>query len=794
MNDDESFFDEDNFSIKETLSIYLNRWKWYAIVTFLTFLGGYFYAKYAIPEYKASSKMLFRSNNPNTGGRANEIDMFEDLGIFDQGSNIDDEIEILKSRRIIQKVVRKLQLQNNYRSVGVITGMTKRTIYDNLPIKFIPDTLFRDDEVIGTTYLIEILNEDEFSLLENNGSQRSKTVYEFGEKITLSSNIFSIHKTAFFTDRFVNSKFEVDYLNIENAVNYYKNNLSFEKGEKGSNVVSIIFQDKSLERAEAFLNELMNQYNNDATQDNRLVAANTVDFINERMQHISMELGDVEEGVEKFKSERKLVDIAAESSIYLENESKINIEILEISTQLKLSEFVLDYILEDTLKLDLIPSNLGLTDQSIGRMIDSHNKLVLERQKTLQFSGHKNPVVRNLEGQISELKKSLIKSLKKSVEVNNIQLQSLRERESQIMNKISKVPEYERIYRGIMRQQQIKESLYIYLLQKREEAAISYAVSVNNAKIIDDAYGTQIPVTPKKKSVYILSLIIGILLTTVGIYLNNLFDTKIHSHKDIEKAKLPVAGSLPFVRKNEQTVIINKNSNSVIAESLRLLRTNVYFLLGSKTNEKTGKIVFVTSTIAKEGKSFISINLATSFALTNKKTIIVGLDLRSPKLLSYLNLDESKGISNYIIDQELSLNEIIIKSNFNDNLDLLPSGDIPPNPSEILLSERVASMFKELKEKYDYIIVDTSPVGIVTDTLLVKDFADATLYVTRAEYLDKRMLEIPKGLYKDKKLNNMAIVVNATDMKRTQGFGYGYGYGYGYGNTQSKKWWQFWKK
>lgn len=437
---------------------------------------------------------------------------------------------------------------------------------------------------------------------------------------------------------------------------------------------------------------------------------------------------------------------------------------------------------------ELIPSNLGLKDEMTSQSTLNYNKLLLEKNRILAGSSVKNPTVINLESQISTLRESINQSLinlKSSlvVALNNAKLQ-----ENRLILKRSLAPKQEREFQDIKRKQQIIETLYLYLLQKREENAITLAVTAPNAKIIDRADGSEIPVSPKKIIIFLIALILGFVITFIIIYLKFFLDNKIHTRDDVEKmVRAPILGDIPKT-KSEKKIIISDQDGSNVAESFRLLRTNVNFMLpGFKEASKT---IFITSTVGGEGKTFIAINLASALALSNKKVLLIGADIRKPKITKYLNIQSgSTGLTHYLSDNGLSLSDIIV--HFEEmNFDILQSGIIPPNPSELLMNGRFDEVLEYGKQNYDYVIVDTSPVNIVTDTLLLSHNADLFIYVIRANYLDKRLLKIPQMMYENKRLPNMAILINDTDYEKKV-YGYGYGYGYGYSEKESKKkWWK----
>jgi len=536
------------------------------------------------------------------------------------------------------------------------------------------------------------------------------------------------------------------------------------------------------------VNNLIKQHNADAIADKNQVSKNTAEFINERIKYITSELSDVEQEAEAFKAKNRLVDVESEAKLYLETGSAGELQIVEANTQKALADYMFEYIVKHESGIDLIPANLGLSDPAVAALIVEYNKLILDRNRILHNSGEKNPVVENLDLQLAGILKSVKESLNNYRSSLQIKIHELGLKEREINSRIATVPKYEREYRVIQRQQQIKETLYLYLLQKREETNLALAMTVANIKIIDSAYTDGEPVWPKKKIVYLVALLIGLAVPVVLLYIIDLFDTKVHGKRDIDRTGIPFLGDIPQTEEKNKVVVTSKENTSV-AEAFRLLRTNVDFLLGQVSTP--GRTVFLTSTLSKEGKSFVAMNLASSIAISGKRVLLIGMDVRAPKILQYLGMEEQKGLTNFIFDHNIKLEDVIMKSGLTPTLDVLPSGSIPPNPSEMLMSDRVKEMFDKVKEIYDFIIVDTAPVGMVTDTLLLSQYADAFVYIVRAYYLDRRLLSIPEDLYYKKRLPNMAILINGTDKKKGYGYGYGYGYGgYGYHQESEKPVWK----
>ncbi len=455
---------------------------------------------------------------------------------------------------------------------------------------------------------------------------------------------------------------------------------------------------------------------------------------------------------------------------------------VENATQLRVVETMINYVNSSDTE-ELIPVNIITQDQGAADLIAEYNQLVLQKNKLLKTAGSKNTLVQNLDNKINTLKSSVSSSLNQVKSSLQIKKNDLARQNAILSGKISQIPSQERSSRDIDRKQNIKESLYLYLLQKREETAISLAVTAPNAKVIDAAKASKSPVSPNRRMIYLGALLFGVLTPFGILYLIDLLDTKIKSRTDLERnTTIPFLGEIP--RLEDGQLIIDSTSRTSTAEAIRIVRTNLEFLL-TNVPEDEAKIVFLTSTYPKEGKTFISVNLASTIALSEKKVLLVGLDIRNPKLDEYLKL-ESRGVTNYLSSKDSNdLQKYITKIDGFTNLNVLPAGIIPPNPAELLMNKKVGSMFAELKKEYDYIIVDTAPVSLVTDTLLIAKYADAFIYVTRANFLDKRMLELPERLYNENKLPNMSILINDTEIKAS----YGYGYGYGYGQTVEKKPW-----
>ena len=768
----------DEINIKELIYRYLKNWKWFLLSIIVCVGLGYTYLSYQVPQYEASAKILIKDEK-NGGSIIDESSVFEDLGLLKGGKNIDNEIEVLKSRSLMISAVKSLHANIFYYSYG-------RPIYHEkfkdtpIEVNCLNSDTNNCNQGMGN-WIIYPLNNSKFQL-SNAGTKAILGEFYFGQTIQTPEGKLRFNSTKYFNSSLLNKPFKVNILPIEIAANLYLKNLEVSPVNKTASVLNISLKCPIPIKAVEIVNRIIKQHDIEEIEDKDIVSKNTSEFISERIKFISQELGEVENDVENYKKNNKLTDITSESELFLQSGNESEKKIIELGSQLKLVEFMLEDLTKRNNPMQLIPSNLGLQDMSIANLISEYNKIILESGRMVKNSGVKNPLVENYQKQISELKTSIKESLENLKNTLEINIAELNKRESLINNRIASVPKFEREFRNIFRQQQIKETLYLYLLQKREETNITLAGKVSNTKIIDPAFSSGAMISPKKNVVYSSMFFLGFILPFIVIYIKDLLDTKVQSKLDLDKYRIPQLGDIPI--SDGSNPFINQDNNSVHSEYYRSLRTNVRFLCEASTNKS--KVVFITSTISKEGKTYISINLSTSFALSDKKTLLIGFDLRHPKIAEYLNLNEKKGITNFLIDKSSRIEDFIIKKN-DDNLlfDVLLSGPIPPNPSELLMHKKIEAIFNYARENYDYIVVDTAPVGLVADTLLLNEFADCSVYVVKANYLDKRMLHIANDLNKSKRLTNIAFLLNGRDTSAIS-YGYGYGYGYSYYNETPK--------
>lgn len=775
---------EDEINIREEFEKYAYYWKWFVFSGILAIMVAFVYFRYAPDKYEVKTTILIEDEE---SGMASELVAFEDLGLLG-GANavIEDEMELLKSRTLMEKVVKKLEAnvfyfsQRDIKRTGLHSSQTpiKVNFFEKGKEFYSRDTLFA----------VKVKSSTEFVLEDEDGNEVS--TYAFGENVQSKMGNFTI------TPQHIENLEEEIEIGIEikplaRVIENLRKKILIEALNEDANVIQLSLVSPVRLKSIELLNTLVDQYNKDAVVFKGMVAKSTKEFIEGRLTIINKDLDLVELGAESFKTKNKLTDIASEASLALQTKSQVEKNIIDLTTELKLVEYVQDHVQKNS--EDLIPVNLGLSKEGLNQSTQKYNELLLERNRILQSSSALNPVIVNLNNQIKNVRSSISQSLMNLESSLQISLEDVRQEENRLISKMAAVPQQEREFRDIQRQQQIIESLYLFLLEKREENAIALAVTAPNARIIDRAYASIKPVSPKKKLVLAGALFIGLLIPLAVLYIREVFDTKLHTRKDMEQiVKAPVLGDIP-INETDENIVVKEGSRSSAAEAFRLLRTNLDFMLTGVESEC--KSLFVTSTISGEGKSFVSVNLACTLALSGKKVALVGMDLRAPKLLDYIGSYNLKGITSYIKDSAVQLEDIKIAIKGYENLDAFASGVIPPNPAELLMHPRVEELFEKLRENYDYLVVDTAPVNLVTDTLMISKYADSFVFVARAGFLDKRLLATPQHLYKDKRLPNMAMLINGVDYKRGYGYGaYGsYGtYGpYGYGATDEKKpWWK----
>lgn len=795
---------EEQPDVKAILFKYIIRWPWFVASVIICMACAWIYLKQSTPAYNINASILIKDEKKG-GMLGSEFSGLEDLGLLNPSKNIDNEIEILQSKSLIKDVINELGLYIDYTTS---TGFKTRDLYGASPIlaHYSP----KDAELLDAPMLLTVdyqkSGQIEVNVTTGKGSDEEKT---FSKSFTELPAVLSGEKgtITFMPNSQVpiteDGKLEITIQHPLAVAKSYRKALAIGPTSKTTSVATISISNTNKKRGEDFINKLVEMYNRDANDDKNEVAQNTARFIDERIAIINQELGTTEQELESFKRESGLTDLNSDAQLAIAEKSAYEKLCVENGTQLNLVQYLSDYLKKPENANTTLPVNVGLNDKSLTEQISQYNALILERNRLRRASSDSNPVVRRLDSNIDDMHASLLTTINSVYKGLLITKADLDRQAGKYAGQISNAPAQERRFVSIQRQQEIKAGLYLMLLQKREENNIALAATANNAKIIDDALADDVPISPNKKIIYLAALVLGFGIPVAVIYTLSLLSYRIEGHSDVERlTRVPVIGDVPLNDSNEKYAIaVRENDNDIMAETFRSLRTNLLFMLGDPDK----KVILVTSTMSGEGKTFIASNLAVSLALLGKKVIIVGLDIRKPGLNKVFRIHhKEKGITGFLsAPQSTDLRSMILPSEVSNNLHVLPGGAIPPNPTELLARKSLDDAIELLKKDYDYVVLDTAPIGMVTDTQLIARVADISVYVCRADYTHKNDYQLINELYANKRLPGLCTVINGLDMKKKKygyyygygkygryyGYGkkYGYGYGYGYGDTSYSK-------
>ena len=792
---------EEQVNIQELLFRYLIHWPWFVVSIIICIACAWGYLRLTTPIYNISATVLIKDEKK--GGGASMSSDLEKMGLegfISSSSNVDNEIEVLRSKSLSREVVNNLGLfvtymdedefpsKELYHTSPVLVSLTHQEA-DKLPGRMEINMILQPTGVLGVQITVgEKEYRKQFDKLPAVFPTDEGTVAFFANNDTLSAvcpeNITKErHITAF-----INRPFSV--------LKEYVNSLSIAPTSKTTSVVVISLENTNTRRGRDYINKLLEMYNINANNDKNEVAQKTAEFIDERIGIISKELGSTEQDLENFKRSAGITDLNSEAQIALTGNAEYEKKRVENQTQINLVMDLQRYMKGN--EYEVLPSNIGLQDAASAGAIDRYNQMLVERKRLLRTSTENNPTIINLDTSIRAMRTNVQATLDATLKGLQITKEDLAREASRYSRRINDAPTQERQFVSIARQQEIKSGLYLMLLQKREENAITLAATANNAKIIDEALADDNPISPKKTIVYLAALVLGVGLPVGVIYLIGLTKFKIEGRADVEKlTSLPVVGDIPLADEKTGSIAVFENQNNLMSETFRNVRTNLQFMLENGKN-----VILVTSTISGEGKSFISANLAISLSLLGKKVVIVGLDIRKPGLNKVFNIPKKEhGITQYLTNTTANLMDFVQPSDINKNLFILPGGTVPPNPTELLARGGLEKAIETLKANFDYVILDTAPVGMVTDTLLIGRVADLSVYVCRADYTHKAEFTLINELAENNKLPNLCIAVNGLDLNsRKYGYYYGYGkygkyygygkrygYGYGYGEKHGGK-------
>lgn len=782
-----------SITIQDLLYACISRWKWFVLSLLIT-LGFATLSLLRTPaEYNRTASILIKEDSNGTPF-SSQMEPFSGFGFFQGYTNVNNELVALKSPALMAEVVKRMDLTTNYAIPG--TFHNKVAYGKSLPIKVFFDGI---PEKESANFVLNISKERDIKLSDLTYSKEGDMIEvdkDFEGKIleTIQTPIGNIKVSP--TEHYVNGEEYTIYISktsIYNATNAYARKLSVALNSKEATVIDLSFRDNSIQRAEDIINTLIEVYNENWSRDKNQIAVSTSQFINERLAVIEKELGHVDENISSYKSQNLLPNVEVASSLYLNKSTENNAQIVTLNNQLYMTKYVKDYIANKKNDKQLFPVNSGIGNQTIEKQISEYNTQLLTRNNLVANSSEQNPLVVDLDNSLKAMKNAIATSIDNQIVTLESQLNSLRKEERKTTSQIAANPTQAKYLISVERQQKVKEALYLFLLQKREENELSQAFSANHTRIVVPPYGSFVPTSPNRKNILLVAFVLGLLIPIVIIFLKENNNTKIRGRKDLEGVQAPFLGEIPLLlhhkkgllKKREMAkneIVVKEGSRNIINEAFRVLRTNLEFTVD---DNKESNVIIVTSFNPGSGKSFITMNTAMSLAIKGKKVLVIDGDLRHASASAYINTPKL-GISDYLGGKETELSKIITTSSMNKNLDIIPVGTIPPNPTELLYKDRFGELIDKVKGQYDYVFIDCPPIEIVADTQIISKFADRTIFIVRAGLLERTMVSELDNLYNNKKYKNMSLVLNGTEGGGNRyGYKYGYRYGYHYGYSDS---------
>lgn len=776
-----------SFDFKIIYTTLILNWQWFVLSLIICLSAAAIKLRYTTPMYQSYAKLLIKDdNNGGRRGGRSYIANSSTLGMMTNTEGIDNEMEILKSTQLATEAVKQLKLYTVYTLEGRIKD---HLLYKNQPVNV--DLDMAHIETLKRPISL-VIDKDENGKLHVTGTythvpedpdKPSKT-YAINRTFDvlparISTSVGIITFTANTLSPMPEDRNELVTIYPPKMIaGKYSGALTVNQLSKSTSIAGLTLTDEMPQRANDYLKQLVFSYNMQANEDKNEIAMRTEQFINSRLEKINTELGATEGSLEATKRQYKIVSPEATGTLGFTNTDQFTQKLADMDMQIELLHSLQQYMNEPGNKYQTLPSNVGLNDAAASTLINDYNKIVMERNRLLRSANENSPTITPLTAQLDDLSSSIRRAMTQVQRNAQIQRNSILQEYNRYSSMIYSSPEQERVLNQIGRQQEVKSGLYLMLLQKREENSISLAATADKGKLIDDpvSFGQ---ISPKKSIILLIALVIGLAIPAIVLFLINFFRYKIEGHEDVARlTTLPIIGDVAIASETAKTkadIVVHENQNNVMEEVFRSIRSNIQFML-----KEDQKVIMFTSTTSGEGKTFTAANLAVSFALLGKKVLVMGLDIRKPRLTNLFELkDKNIGITNLLVHDNPTREDIcanILNSGVNRNLDIMPAGPIPPNPAELVSRESLDNIFAALRKEYDYIIVDTAPVGLVTDTLMIARVADLTVYMCRADYTPKSSFEFINSLSAQKKLPQISIVINGIDMSKKK---YGYYYGYG---------------
>ncbi len=772
VNSDEKEFDLGLF-FRKILS------DWWIFLISLAVFGtiAFLFIHYSTPTFRINAKLLINDENKSSSMVASDLmDLSALMGIK---SNVDNEAEVLQTKSLMEKVVRDLQLNITFFRKGSI-----RDVELNEP-PFVMRRVDLKDSLEATKVDISNVNNKGFTISYVNAITSSPATQriKYGQLFKIEDvGLFQFDEKPVYSQDTID-EYILDLRSVDEKVTSLQEATTISVTNTNVSTIDLSLIYPLPKKGENILKSLLENYVEQNIREKNRIADSTIDFIENRLIYVGNELGNIEGNIQTFKQNNKLADLSEQSKLLISQSGDVIKQQAEIETQLSIIDALTSLLKSKSGSKKVISASLLSEDPVFASLVDRYNAKILDLERLLLTSTPTNPFVVSLEDQITALHSAIISNMASNRNSLVIKKRQLLANSGKLSGAIHEVPAQERTFFDLSRQQQIKQELYVYLLQKREETAISKTSNISNSQTIDPPKSEFEPISPKKVLILAFAILVAMILPVIRIIMYDVLNKRILTKEDIEnRTQVPIVGEISHNKSNENLIVLS-NTRSPIAEQFRALRTNIQFYL----NDENEKVILFTSSMSGEGKSFSSINFANVLAISGKRVVIMELDLRKPKISNQLGLSNKFGFSNYIISKEVKTTDILSSTKANENLFVISSGPIPPNPAELLLHERTTKLIDDLKTMFDYVIIDSPPLGLVTDAQLLSKNSDLTLYLVRQKYTFKDQLSIPEELYQTQRMKKIAIVVNDIQMEKGYGYGYGYGsaYGYGYGYYDS---------
>lgn len=756
----------------------VHNWYWFVLSVIICSGVAILYLKSTPKTYMRAATVLIKDDSKS--GSSDMYAAFEDLNLFKSNTNVNNEIETFKSQSLMQDVVRRLRLDVGYK---IKDGLRTVELYSQSPVTvFFPDT--QEEEAFS--FFVELLPDSSvvLSRFERNGMELEgqQMKIKLSDTVDTPAGKVFISPSLYYSADY-NLPIHVVKSNLKGVAGQFLGQLNVSLASKETTIVRMTLTDISVRRAEDFLNTLISVYNENWITENTKAVSEASKFINDRLNIIDRELGGIDDSISQYKSDHLLTDVHSAASALMSKSSEYATKIFDVSNQISAAKYIRKYLDDQSKITDLLPVNAGLNDLNIESQISEYNSLLLKRNRLIENSSEKNAVVMDLNNSLNSMKQSIIRTVDNLIVTLNLQLSALQTQETRMTKHIASTPGQEKHLIAVERQQRVKESLYILLLEKREENELSGAITTNNTRIINPPAGSNAPVEPKTNSILLGALLLGLALPFSLIWLSETLNTSVRSKKDLVGLPTPLLGEIPLSnrkksKKDEYTIFVQEKNRDMLNEAFRVIRTNMDFM---RVKVQDMRVIMFTSFNPGSGKTFVSANLAMSFALTGKRVVIVDLDMRKATLSEYVASPKT-GVSNYLSGMIADKNQIVVKGHFHPNFDIIPVGAIPPNPSELLLSDKMTPLLDSLKSEYDYVFIDCTPVDVVTDAAIVGKLSDLVIFIVREGLLDRRMLPELENLYNSGKFTNMAMLLNASRHLHRYGYKrYRNSYGYYHG-------------